>query len=172
MNKLISPEEAFELVKNHFAILQEESVSLHSSAGRVLAESVVADRDQPPFHRVMMDGYAFSFSAWEKGIREFNVEGIQAAGEPAVSLLNENGCIEIMTGAALPNNCSVVVQYEKSLRKENIVQFEVEELKLFQNIHNKGFDKKEGEAVLKEGTVIGPLEVACLASVGKTKVRV
>ncbi|MEY3850246.1 MAG: hypothetical protein RJA38_687 [Bacteroidota bacterium] len=172
MNKLISPGEAFELVKSHFAILQEESVSLHSSVGRVLAESVVTDRDQPPFHRVMMDGYAFSFSAWEKGIREFNVEGIQAAGEPPVSLLNENGCIEIMTGAALPNDCSVVVQYEKSIRKENTVQFEVEDLKLFQNIHNKGFDKKEGEVVLKEGIVIGPLEVACLASVGKTKVRV
>jgi molybdopterin molybdotransferase len=172
MNKLISPEEAFEMVKNHFVILQEESVSLHSSVGRELAESVVTDRDQPPFHRVMMDGYAFSFSAWEKGIREFNVEGIQAAGEPPVSLLNENGCIEIMTGAALPNDCSVVVQYEKSIRKENSVHFEVEDLKLLQNIHNKGFDKKVGEVVLKEGTVIGPLEVACLASVGKTKVRV
>jgi molybdopterin molybdotransferase len=87
-------------------------------------------------------------------------------------LKDENGCIEIMTGAVLPNGCSVVVQYEKSIRKEDIVQFQIEEVKHFQNIHKKGFDKKEADVVLNEGTVIGPLEMACLASVGKTKVKV
>jgi molybdopterin molybdotransferase len=172
MKELISPEEAFEIVKNKFPHLQDESVSLASSSGRDLAENIYSDRDQPPFHRVMMDGYAFQFSSWEKGIREFYVEGIQAAGEAPLTLKDENGCIEIMTGAALPNDCSVVIQYEKSIRKDNSVQFQIEELKHFQNVHAKGFDKKLGEIILKEGTVIGPLEIAALASVGKAKVKV
>jgi molybdopterin molybdotransferase len=172
MKELISPEEAFRIIKNQFPILQQESVSLASSSGRELGENIYSDRDQPPFHRAMMDGYAFNLSAWEKGIREFCVEGIQAAGQAPSTLKNENGCIEIMTGAVLPNDCSVVIQYEKSLRNENVVQFQIEELKYFQNVHAKGFDKKEGEVVLKEGTVVGPLEMACLASVGKTKVKV
>jgi molybdopterin molybdotransferase len=120
----------------------------------------------------MMDGYAFQYSAWEKGIREFCVEGIQAAGEAPLSLKDENGCVEVMTGAVLPNDCSVVIQYEKSIRNKNVVQFQIEEAKQFQNIHAKGFDKKEGEVILKEGTVIGPLEIAALASVGKAKVKV
>jgi molybdopterin molybdotransferase len=172
MEKLISPDEAFRIVKNQFPNLKIESVALASSSGRELAENIYADRDQPPFHRVMMDGYAFQIAAWEKGIREFYVEGIQAAGEAPLTLKDENGCIEIMTGAVLPNDCSVVVQYEKSIRKEDIVQFQIEEVKHFQNIHKKGFDKKEADVVLNEGTVIGPLEMACLASVGKTKVKV
>jgi molybdopterin molybdotransferase len=172
MEKLISPEEAFRIVKNQFPNLKIESVALASSSGRELAENIYSDRDQPPFHRVMMDGYAFQIAAWEKGIREFCVEGIQAAGEAPLTLKEENGCIEIMTGAVLPNECSVVIQYEKSIRKENRVQFQVEELNHFQNVHAKGFDKKIGEVVLKEGIVIGPLEMACLASVGKTKVKV
>ena len=172
MEKLISPEEAFRIVKNQFPTLQDESVALASSSGRELAENIYSDRDQPPFHRVMMDGYAFQMAAWEKGIREFYVEGIQAAGEAPLTLKEENGCIEIMTGAVLPNECSVVIQYEKSIRKEDSVQFQVEELNRFQNVHAKGFDKKIGEVVLKEGTVIGPLEIAALASVGKTKVKV
>jgi molybdopterin molybdotransferase len=172
MKELISPEEAFRIIKNQFPILQQESVSLASSSGRELGENIYSDRDQPPFHRAMMDGYAFNLSAWEKGIREFCVEGIQAAGQAPSTLKNENGCIEIMTGAVLPNDCSVVIQYEKSLRNENVVQFQIEELKYFQNVHAKGFDKKEGEVVLKEGTVVGPLEMACLASVGKAKVKV
>jgi len=172
MEKLISPEEAFRIVKNQFPNLQIESVALASSFGRELAENIYSDRDQPPFHRVMMDGYAFQMAAWEKGIREFYVEGIQAAGEAPLTLKDENGCIEIMTGAVLPNDCSVVIQYEKSIRKENSVKFQVEELNRFQNVHAKGFDKKKDDVVLKEGTVIGPLEIAALASVGKTKVKV
>ena len=172
MEKLISPEEAFRIVKNQFPNLKIESVALASSSGRELAENIYADRDQPPFHRVMMDGYAFQIAAWEKGIREFYVEGIQAAGEAPLTLKDENGCIEIMTGAVLPNECSVVIQYEKSIRKENVVHFQVEDLNFFQNVHSKGFDKKEADVVLNEGTVIGPLEMACLASVGKTKVKV
>ena len=172
MEKLISPIEAFRIVKNQFPNLRDESVALASSSGRELAENIYSDRDQPPFHRVMMDGYAFQIAAWEKGIREFYVEGIQAAGEAPLTLKDENGCIEIMTGAVLPNECSVVIQYEKSIRKENSVQFQIEEVKSFQNIHAKGFDKKSGELILKEGTVVGPLEMACLASVGKARVKV
>jgi len=172
MEKLISPEEAFRIVKNQFPNLRDESVSLASSSGRELAENIYSDRDQPPFHRVMMDGFAFQITAWEKGIREFYVEGIQAAGEAPLTLKDENGCIEIMTGAVLPNDCSVVIQYEKSIRKENVVHFQIEEVKHFQNVHAKGFDKKFGEIILKEGTVIGPLETAGLASVGKAKVKV
>jgi len=172
MEELISPSAAFQKIVEVFPKLGEEVIALHLASGRTLAESVSSDRDQPPFHRVMMDGYAFQFSSWEKGIREFYVEGIQAAGEAPLTLKEESGCIEIMTGAVLPNDCSVVIQYEKSIRKGNSVQFQIEEVKPFQNVHAKGFDKKSGEVILKEGTVVGPLEMACLASVGKTKVKV
>jgi molybdopterin molybdotransferase len=172
MKELVSPEVAFQKISEVFPKPTEETFALHLASGRILAEQVSSDRDQPPFHRVMMDGYAFQYSAWEKGIREFCVEGIQAAGEAPLSLKDENGCVEVMTGAVLPNDCSVVIQYEKSIRNKNVVQFQIEEAKQFQNIHAKGFDKKEGEVILKEGTVIGPLEIAALASVGKAKVKV
>jgi molybdopterin molybdotransferase len=172
MKELVTPIVAFQKISEVFPKPTEEIVALHLASGRTLAEKVCSDRDQPPFHRVMMDGYAFKLSAWEKGIREFVVEGIQAAGQPPSTLKDENSCIEVMTGAVLPNECSVVIQYEKSIRKEDCVQFQIEELKHFQNVHAKGFDKKLGEIILKEGTVIGPLEIAALASVGKAKVKV
>ena len=172
MKELVTPSEAFQKISEVFPKAGDEIVSLHLSAGRMLAEDIFSDRDQPPFHRVMMDGYAFQFSAWEKGIREFYVEGIQAAGDAPSTLKNENGCIEIMTGAVLPNDCSVVIQYEKSIRTNDLVQFQIEEAKHFQNIHAKGFDQKKGDKILMEGSSIGPLEIAALASVGKAKVKV
>lgn len=172
MKDLVTPDVAFKIIAEVFPKPETEVVSLGATAGRILAEKVVSDRDQPPFNRVMMDGYAFQFSSWEKGIREFIVEGIQAAGDPPSTLKNVNGCIEIMTGAVLPNDCSVVIQYEKSTRNENVVQFQVEEIKHFQNIHAKGFDQKQGDEILSAGTTIGPLEIATLASVGKPRVKV
>ena len=172
MKELVTPSVAFQKISEVFPKPTEETVALHLASGRTLAEKVCSDRDQPPFHRVMMDGYAFKLSAWEKGIREFFVEGIQAAGQPPSTLKDENSCIEVMTGAVLPNECSVVIQYEKSIRKEDCVQFQIEEPKHFQNIHAKGFDQKQGDEILKEGTAIGPLEIAALASVGKAKVKV
>ena len=54
---MISVEEARALVRRHAAPLQEtESVPLVAALGRVLAGEVVADRDDPPFDRSMMDG--------------------------------------------------------------------------------------------------------------------
>lgn len=172
MKELISPSEAFQRISDAFTDFGEEIIALPLASGRVLAENVIADRDQPPFNRVMMDGYAFTLSAWEGGIRGFDVEDIQAAGASPVTLNNESGCIEVMTGAVLPNGCSVVVQYEKSVRKGNSVQFEIEEAKHFQNIHAKAFDRTKGQVIVSAGSVVGPLEMACLASVGMVKVKV
>ena len=44
-----------------------ETVSLDLACGRVLRQAVVAERDQPPFDRVTMDGIAFRFVVWEGG---------------------------------------------------------------------------------------------------------
>src|SRR5262249_44391615 len=62
MNKagapMISVEEALRAVLDATPILPFESVDLPSALGRVLAEEVHADSDQPPFDKAMMDGYA------------------------------------------------------------------------------------------------------------------
>ena len=54
-------EDARRVVENHGSRLSpgaHENVALLHSAGRILAESVVADRDIPPFPRSTRDGYA------------------------------------------------------------------------------------------------------------------
>ncbi len=56
--------EAEALVREHVQPLPIESRPLASLAGAVLAQSVRAERDQPPFDRVTMDGVAFASEAW------------------------------------------------------------------------------------------------------------
>ena len=70
-------------------------------AGRVLRQTVLAERDQPPFDRVTMDGIAIAFADFEKGTGEFPMQAMQAAGDAALTL-DAGNCIEIMTGASLP----------------------------------------------------------------------
>jgi molybdopterin molybdotransferase len=58
----------------------DEQVALLDAAGRVLAEAVVADRDQPPFDRATRDGFAVRAGEWEAGAR-MEIVGQVRAGE-------------------------------------------------------------------------------------------
>jgi len=68
---LPTPAEAEALVRGQIHALPLESRPLESLAGAVLAQPVRAERDQPPFDRVTMDGIAFAYAAWRAGRRRF-----------------------------------------------------------------------------------------------------
>ncbi|MCI0409955.1 MAG: molybdopterin molybdenumtransferase MoeA, partial [Acidobacteria bacterium] len=56
--RMIGVDEALGIVLRETSVLPAESIVLESAAGRVLAEEVFADADQPPFAKAMMDGFA------------------------------------------------------------------------------------------------------------------
>jgi len=90
--------------------LSVASVALRDAAGCVLQQSVKAERDQPPFDRVAMDGIAISSRS---ASREFRIAGVQAAGTAALTLTDSEECIEVMTGAMLPTGCDCVIPVER-----------------------------------------------------------
>ena len=107
--ELTTVKEALEIILKNAEDFGIEEIDFLQSSGRILKENIVADRDFPPFNRVSMDGIAISSEAFDKGIRSFSIEGIQAAGSPQLSLKNTENCIEAMTGAVLPKNTNVVI---------------------------------------------------------------
>lgn len=149
-----------------------EEIDFINSVGRVLKEDIVADRDFPPFNRVSMDGIAISAEAFNQGIRQFKIEGVQAAGSPQLTLQNPNNCIEAMTGAMLPNNTDVVIQYELLEIKNGIATVNLDAVKSFQNVHLKGLDRKEKDVLIPKNMLISPAEIGVFATVGKTRVKV
>ena len=76
--------------------------SLAACVDRVLAEDIAAERDQPPFDRVTMDGIAIAFRDWQDGRRQYSVVGTQAAGALPLAVTAPGQCVEVMTGTALP----------------------------------------------------------------------
>lgn len=170
-NRMISVQEALDLVLAQSLPQEIEEVNLFHALGRVLAESVKADRDAPPFHRVTMDGIAVHSSAL-KGNPSFKIEKIQPAGHAQLILENKENCIEVMTGAILPKNTDCVVPYEQITLSDGVAILESHEHVAYQNIHLKGTDAKKGDTLLTKGQNITPAIIGALASVGISRIRV
>ncbi|OGS69436.1 MAG: molybdopterin molybdenumtransferase MoeA [Flavobacteria bacterium RIFCSPLOWO2_12_FULL_35_11] len=169
---LIKVKDALEIVLKNSENFGIEEVDFLNASGRVLKESIFADRDFPPFDRVSMDGIAISSESFNNGQRTFKIEGIQAAGSPQLTLQNTSNCLEAMTGAVLPKNTDAVIQYELLTIENGIAKVNLEVVKNFQNIHLKGTDKKQCDLLINENTLISPAEIGIFATVGKTKVKV
>ncbi|KGL62015.1 molybdopterin molybdotransferase MoeA [Polaribacter sp. Hel1_85] len=169
---MISVEKALETVLNSTQNFGVEEIPFIKSVGRILKEEITADRDFPPFNRVSMDGIAINYSYFKNRQRDFKIEGIQAAGSKQITLQNSDNCIEVMTGAVLPNNCDTVIRYEDVIIKKGIAIITVDEINACQNVHNKGKDGKVGDVLIEENTIISAAEIGVLATVGKSFVKV
>lgn len=132
-----------------------------------ISQSVVADRDYPPFNRVMMDGIAINYLSYEQGLREFSIAGIQPAGIEALGPIESNQCIEVMTGAPLPKGTDIVVPYEHIEIFKGIARItkEVSRLRM-DNVHLKGSDCKAGDEVLSPGQSLSGPHVGIATSMG------
>ncbi|NME72490.1 molybdopterin molybdotransferase MoeA [Flammeovirga aprica] len=172
-NHLIEPSEVEQIIQQVSYKASIITVTLFDAVGKVLAEDIYADRDFPPFNRVAMDGIAVNFSEIEKGTHQFKVEGVQAAGSPQMTLQQTENCLEVMTGAMLPQNVDVVIPYEWTKKDGDIMIVEdFNNIQSFGNIHQKGSDHKEGSLILKSGSAITSAEIGLLATVGKHEVKV
>lgn len=170
---MISVEQAERLVIDSVPRAPAAEVALADAHGEVLREAVRADRPFPPYDRVVMDGIALAHAAWQQGARAFAVEGIQRAGEAPRRLGNPAACMEVMTGAVLPQGCDCVVPVEDLTRAGDAVTL-ADELVLepMQCVHRLGSDRAAGAVLVSAGVrMLGP-QIAAAASVGCARIRV
>jgi len=142
-----------------------ESVGLLDSVGRVLAERVFADRDQPPFDRATRDGFAVRAADVREVLR---VVGTVRAGEAwNGKAVGEGEAVEIMTGAALPEGADAVVMVEHvTVSGENLRVADERTLRAGENVVARGAEARAGVGILRVGTAIGAAEIAVAASCG------
>jgi molybdopterin molybdotransferase len=150
-----------------------ERVSLSGSLGRVLAQAVKADRDQPGFDRSTRDGFAVRASDWVPGI-SLRVAGQVRAGDFwRGSPLEPRTAIEIMTGAPVPEGADAVAMVEHSRRSSDaILPLDGCSLVAGENIVWRGSEARAGAEVLPAGIRIGAAEIALAATCGYAEVEV
>ncbi len=145
-----------------------EETTLYAADGRVLAEDVLADRDYPPLDRSIRDGFAVR-AAGLPG--ELEVIGEVRAGQACELSLGSGQAIEIMTGAPMPQGADAVVMVEHVERAGNRIRTD-RAPNPGDFVNPRGAECRRGDVVIGEGRRLGFAEIAMLATVGKTRVRV
>ncbi|HVZ84275.1 MAG TPA: gephyrin-like molybdotransferase Glp [Terracidiphilus sp.] len=176
MSSVVSYTEAAEIVNASARRLMpvdgRACVPLREAAGRVLAEPITADVDQPPFTRSTRDGFAGR--AAELSSQEWlTVAGSTHAGEPPPGALPAGAVWEIMTGAAAPEGADAVAMLEHVEREGNRVRLMAPRvLKSGENLVARGAQACAGEALLPAGTRMEPGRIALAAACGYADVTV
>ena len=154
-----------------------EMLPLAAAAGRVLAEPIYADRDQPPFPRSTRDGYACR--ATEANTHEllFIAQQIRAGQAAARPLALGEAC-EIMTGAPVPEGADAVFMVEHSMvedseQESGFVRLATPRiLTPGENIVPRGSEARGGDLLLAGGTRLGPAQIALAAQCGYARLKV
>ncbi len=163
---LPSYDEALARVLGRVVRLGAEAVPLSGALGCVLAEAVVADRDQPPFNRSAMDGYAVRSGGVVPDKWYEVVAVIPAGGSPDAWVDLTSGVSAIATGAALPGAYDAVVPVERAEEKRGSVRFFIERVRPGAHIHPRGADAKAGDVLIEPGVRIGAQHIGIAASAG------
>ncbi|MGZ7047480.1 MAG: molybdenum cofactor synthesis domain-containing protein [Methanobacterium sp.] len=173
--KITDLEKVQNIVKNIPFKRKIERISLKNAYRRVLAEDIYATIDLPPFDRVLMDGYAVkaedTFGASEDEPSILKLLETVMAGEVASKTVKKGTCIEVSTGAPLPEGADAVVMIEYSeIEDGNIHIFD--SVAMNQNIAKLGSDVKKGDLLLSEGILLSHDKIGVLAAVGVVELNV
>jgi molybdenum cofactor synthesis domain-containing protein len=173
---LISYQEAKEIIDRHIhPLTRTEPVLLNEAVNRILAEDCVAKMDVPPFNRAAMDGYAVkakdTFGAGQFKPKVFKIIGELHAGEIPAKKIKSGECVQISTGAVMPEGADAVMMVEDTEREGNEVKF-FKSITPGSNVGKMGGDIKEGSIILKAGILLDAGKVGVLASQGLSRVKV
>jgi molybdopterin molybdotransferase len=171
---MIQVYEATQILADGTSPLGVEDVGLAEAHGRVLAQSVHADREFPPADRSAMDGFAVRATDLPGGKRVLKVVAELPTGSPAEGIrVGPGEAVRIFTGAVLPAGADAVVIVERT--RENSAEGSVEidaAPSAGDHVRRAGSEMARGAQVLDAGTPIHAPEIAALAAVGLTRVRV
>jgi molybdopterin molybdotransferase len=148
-----------------------ENVSLLQSAGRVLAEPVLADRDFPPFPRATRDGFAVRAADLKSVPTLLKVVGQVKAGSSYPRLLSSGEAVEIMTGAPGPSGSDAVVMVEYTVRRGNSVEIQ-RSCNPGENLVPTGSEARAGQEMLPRGTRLNFAHIAVASAVGRASLQV
>jgi len=152
-----------------------ERVSLFEAVGRILAETVHAPHDLPPFDNSAMDGYAVvaadTAGASEASPVRLEVSEQVTAGQLPQQAMSSGQAVRIMTGAPLPEGASGVVIQEQ-VRREGSTIWLTRPVREGDHIRRRGEDIRAGQAVMSAGECLTAAHIGVLAAFHRAFVTV
>lgn len=176
--KIKECDEATDIIQNLFneKLTQEsEEILVGEAYGRILFEDVYSRMDFPPFNKALKDGFAIlaedSFGASEENPKTLEVIDFLEAGATTDKKVEKGKCIEISTGAAMPEGAESVVMVEYAEKLDGEVNL-LTTATPTQDVARKGSDIEEGKLILKKGDFLNPGKIGVLLSQGFETIEV
>lgn len=146
-----------------------QSLPLSATLGRVLAEDIIAEFNEPQFPTASMDGYAILHSDITLG--RIKIVGDNPAGSDERRLLLSGECIKTFTGSKMPLGADTLIQIENvTVHGDEIVINEA--VQLGSSVRPVGESFTAGTVLIKKGTKVGFVEIGVMASLNKVMVKV
>jgi molybdopterin molybdotransferase len=176
--KIKECDEAIDIIQNLFnenLKPESEEILVSEAYGRVLFEDVYSRMDFPPFDKALKDGFAIlssdSFGASEESPNTLEVIDFLEAGSTTDKKVEPGKCIEISTGAAMPEGSDAVLMVEYAEKDDGKVNL-LTTVTPTQDVAKKGSDIEEGKLILKKGDFLNPGKIGVLLSQGFESIEV
>ncbi len=150
-----------------------EKLPIRDALGRYLDEAVISPVDVPAHRNSAMDGFAIRGSEIppEGETAVFRCVGTVLAGHSFDGDIGAGECVQIMTGAPVPDALDTVVMQEQADFDGSSVRIGGRH-KPGQNVRQAGEDLAKGEAVFTPGRRLTAADLGVIASLGIAEVRV
>jgi molybdopterin molybdotransferase len=177
IRETISLEAARELIDRATQPIERtERMRIDFASGRVVAKSVEAQADVPPFTRAAMDGYAVraadTFGASTHDPRVLSWVETVFTGQVPTRPVGATECTEIATGAPVPEGSDAVVMVEETEKRPDHTVRVFGPVYPGQNVTRQGADIRAGQAVLQPGDILNPSRIGAVAALGVLEVDV
>ena len=165
---------SYEVSKNMLDLLQVNSsryerVPLSASLGRVLAEDIVAEFNDPQFPTASMDGYAVLHS--DLNLDSISILGTNPAGNDEKRELKSGECIKTFTGSKMPKGADTLIQIENVSVNDAKITIDIKVPK-GSSIRPVGEGYRANDILIKKGTKIGFAETGVMAGLNCVMVNV
>jgi molybdopterin molybdotransferase len=181
-DSMISVDQARQMVVDNYRakqiVLELERVTLDEALGRVLAEDLCADTDQPPFDRSLKDGYAVRSEDVQAVPAELRVIGESKAGDSRLPRVGAGEAAQVMTGAGIPGGADTVVMVEEveaigpAPGTHRHDSFDSASIRIKKSLHAganvsiRGNEARKGDVLAPRGHRLGVREISLAASIG------
>jgi molybdopterin molybdotransferase len=153
-----------------------DRVSIRDANNRVLAAAAVSTIDVPPFDRAAMDGYAViaedTFGAGRHDPKSLRCIDTIYTGQVSTRHVSRGECVEIATGAPMPDGADAVVMVEETEKDHDGGVRVFMPVYPRQHVGGRGADIAAGQQLLSAGDLLNPSRIGALAATGMLEAEV
>lgn len=148
--------------------MPRDHIELFAARGRVLAEAVVMDRDEPPVPRSAMDGFALRAA---DGQKPRQVLQTVFAGSSELLEIGPGQACAVMTGGTIPGGADCVVPVEQTSVTAGQLHLEMAP-QVGSHVRTAGEMGESGRCLLEPGQRLGAGDLAVAAGCGYRELEV